>query len=73
MKVIELTSRDLRRAVGPGENTRRARLTSLKGLVIASEKSAEGVVVRTRNQECHKANTCIDRTKARTFGVVQSA
>jgi len=51
VKAVELTSGGLRRAVGPGENTRRARLTIPQGEAIAPEKSAEGVVVRavTRN------------------------
>ncbi len=65
-KAVELTSGDLRRAVGPCENARRARLTDPQGCVIAPEKSAEGVVVRPRNQERPRASTCVGRTKART-------
>ena len=45
-KGIELTSRDLRCAVGQCENALRARLTDLQESLTASEKSAEGVVVR---------------------------
>jgi len=70
VKKIDLTSGDLRCAVGRCENAPRARLTGPQGPVIASEKSAEGVVVRVRNQDRPRANTCIARTKARTFGAV---
>jgi len=45
-KAVELTSGDLRRAVGPCANTGRTRLSGPRGPKIASEKSAEGVVVR---------------------------
>jgi hypothetical protein len=65
-KAVELTSGDLRRAANPCENARRARLSGSQGPKTASEKSAEGVVVRSRNQERPRVNTCIGRTKART-------
>lgn len=45
----------------PGLNEPRGELT-------AWQKSAEGIVVRPRNQERPRANPCIGRTKARTSG-----
>lgn len=49
-KVIELTSRDLLRAVGPSANTRENAAERPKRAVTAAEKSAEGIVTRDRCQ-----------------------
>jgi hypothetical protein len=45
-KVIKLTSRGLRRAEGPSENTREYAAERSVRVVIAAEKSAEGIVLR---------------------------
>lgn len=50
LKVIELTSRGLFRAVGPSANTREDAAERSARTVIAAEKSAEGIVTRDRCQ-----------------------
>ena len=50
------------------ESTDEPGLRELQGELTAWQKSAEGIVVRPRNQEGLSADPCIGRMKARTSG-----